>query len=91
MVNKLWFNDTLQHAVQRPRVHHALSHDEVVVEGERNKDFPESLANILTSKKHVVTSSHDFPPSGAHALCVDENGQIEAVSDLRRGDKADGF
>ena len=92
IVNKLWFKDTLHRSILRPRVHTALSKQStVVVEGEPNRDFPPNIANLLTSRKHDVTSNHDFPPSGVHCVSVDDNGAIEGGLDPRRGDRAQGF
>lgn len=75
----------LNEAVSLKRLHHQLYPNHIDVE----RGFEPDLIKALEEKGHIVRERAKF--AVIQAVYVEEPGVIQAVSDPRKGGKADGF
>ena len=87
IVNVLGFEKALNSSIALPRLHHQLFPNYITAEAE----FPECTRAFLRSKGHrVITGT---PEAGAvvQGLVTDEEGNIYATSDARKGGSPAGY
>lgn len=84
MINNLWLNWDLSHAVSEPRLHHQLLPNHVQYE----ENFPEKYLNMLRAKGHQVVPIGHVPVSDSVSK---EEDMVFAVADSRRLGGADGY
>lgn len=95
IANWLYFEDNLKVAVSRPRLHCQLFPPTVVYE----PTFPEALVPKLQAFNHMSVTNSTYDVSGqlhaimgvVQAIVREDDGQLAAVSDYRKGGKPDGF
>ena len=84
ILNVLGYFLPLKEAVYRPRLHHQLIPNKVMVES----DFPTDLRECLESRGHVIENNGTYAVvQGIHVV----NGLIQATSDPRKGGIPDGY
>ena len=89
IVDVFGFEKLLNESVALPRLHHQLFPNYIQVEA----NFPESTQAVLRSKGHrVVVGNPDSPFIGVvQGILTDEEGNIYAVSDSRKGGSPAGY
>ncbi|KAI4456640.1 gamma glutamyl transpeptidase [Holotrichia oblita] len=79
-IRHLWYNLTLEEAMERKRFHHQLFPMSIEFENAYDMDIVEALANI----GHNYTIAGATDGFAAVTTIINNDGQIEASSDLRR-------
>ena len=88
IVDVFGFEKLLNESVALPRLHHQLFPNYIRVEA----NFPESTQAVLRSKGHrVVVGNPDSPLGVVQGILTDEEGNIYAVSDSRKGGSPAGY
>lgn len=85
LLDALSFSLTLSDSVSRPRLHHQLIPDYVVVED----DFPESFIEGLKERNHEVNKTRSL--AVVQAIYRENDGSLTAASDRRKGGRPSGY
>ncbi|XP_067942701.1 scoloptoxin SSD14-like isoform X2 [Watersipora subatra] len=83
-INNLWLGMGLTEAVSRPRLHHQLLPEQILVED----GFPQEYQDELKKKNHKLTGNSFLPVSDSVGR---SDGLVFGVGDPRREGASDGF
>jgi len=89
LINKLWFHDTLEHAINRKRFYTTLFPNRLKVEKTDARDA--ALIALLRQKNHFITARDTLENSEVLGIFVRQDGEIHASTDVRRHSHSDGY
>ena len=88
---KLWFGNELGRAISRPRFHHQLIPNWVIVERTKDRELPKTIQKGLEKRGHQVWYTSRPEYSSVQAIYVEKPGKVYAKSDPRKYGFTAGF